>query len=458
MKQSKGKQIGKIITKKVKSSSDLEKISKKVAGIDIASRVHYAAVSPDLTEDCIRYFNAFTADLHSLADWLTELGIESVAMESTGVYWQSLYEVLEQRGFEVILVNARYPKNVSGRKSDVSDSSWIQTLHSYGLLPASFIPSEDVREFRTYVRERQHLIKQKTQHLQKVGKALQLMNVKIQNVISDIEGKLGMQVIRSIAAGEHSVEVLSTFYNKRLKASKEDFTLSLEGNYRADHLFSLKQALAAYDFVIEQMKECETEIEKTLHKWDTGEIVEDENWQGQAKTGRVRKNDYSFDVSTYVKDITGVDLMKIDGFSENTIINILAEVGTDMSRWKNAKHFTSWLALAPRQKISGDKLLGHFKNKHSNRAHQAFKLAAWGLGNSKCHLGALYRSISHRRGAGIAVQAVARKLATIFYTMMKNKTDYQGMTAQEYQELNKKRRLKALQKQAKKMGMKLVGE
>ncbi|EAY23910.1 IS110 family transposase [Microscilla marina] len=198
MKKSETKIKSSKASKKVNLSDELTKVRLKVAGVDIANNIHYTAVSPHLTKDNIRNFGAFTADLHRMADWFSELGIESVAMEATGIYWQSLYEILEDRGFDVVLVNARYPKNVSGRKSDVSDCSWIHTLHSYGLLPASFIPTQDVREFRTYVRQRQQLTKQKVQHMQHVGKALQLMNVKIQNVISDIEGKLGMKVIRAM--------------------------------------------------------------------------------------------------------------------------------------------------------------------------------------------------------------------------------------------------------------------
>lgn len=373
-------------------------------------------------------------------------------MESTGIYWMGLFEILEQRGFKVLLVNARYPKNVSGRKSDVSDCEWIQQLHSYNLLPGSFVPDEPTRELRTYVRQRHRLVNQGAQQLLRIGKALQLMNVKFQNIISDIGGKLGMQVIRAIVAGEHSATELAKFHNKRLKASKEEFTLSLQGNFRPEHLFSLKQALQTYDFIQQQVSDCEEEIEKILHKWQTGEIIDEQNWQSLQKTKAIKKNEYSFDANSYLKEITGVDLTEISGLSENTVLTILAETGTDMSKWDNAQQFASWLSLAPRPKISGDKLLGHFKDKNNSRAHQAFKLAAWGLNNSKCHLGAMYRRLSAQRGSGIAVKAVARKLSVIFYSMMKYKTEFRYTSAQEYKKKNEKKELELLQKKALKMG------
>lgn len=438
-----------------KLSNQLEMINPNVAGIDLGNQAHYVKVSPDLTDQPIRRFGTFTADLHALADWLEELKIESVAMESTGVYWMGLFEILEQRGFQVLLVNARYPKNVSGRKSDVSDSEWIQQLHSYGLLPGSFIPDDPTRELRTYIRHRQQLIEQKAQQLLRMGKALQLMNVKFQNVIADLGGKLGMKVIRAMVAGEHSATELAKFHTKRLKVSKDDFILSLQGNFRCEHLFTLKQALQTYDFIYEQIKVCEEEIEKVLHKWQTAEVIDDQKWVSRQKTKKVKKNDYSFDVNAYLKDIVEVDLTQIPGLTENTILTILAETGIDMSKWKNAQQFASWASLAPNPKISGDKVLGHFKSKHSSRTNQAFKLAAWGLSNSKCHLGVMYRRLSAKKGSGIAVKAVARKLATIFYSMIRNKTEYKHTSAQEYQKKNEQRDFKRLQQKALKMGYQL---
>lgn len=269
-------------TKTVQSTT-LPMVNAKVAGIDIGNEAHYVSVSPQLSVENVRKFGTFTADLEALATWLLDLGITSVAMESTGVYWINVFEVLESKGLEVLLVNARYPKNVSGRKSDVSDSQWIQQLHSYGLLPASFIPSEDVRELRYYVRQRSTLVSNKAQYLQRIGKALQLMNIKLQNKIARLDSKVGMEIVRAIAKGEQDPAILANFHTKAMKVSKEELIASLRGNYRKEHLFALKQSLACFDFMKEQLLECEQEIEKLLQKWQTGEIIQEEAFESQAK-------------------------------------------------------------------------------------------------------------------------------------------------------------------------------
>jgi transposase len=437
------------------TDSELTMLNEKVAGIDIGNEAHYVSVSPRLCADPVRRFGTFTADLEAMADWLVSLGIESVAMESTGIYWLNAFEVLEARGIAVLLVNARYPKNVSGRKSDVSDSRWLQQLHSYGLLPASFIPESAIRELRAYVRQRGSLVVQKAQVLQRIGKALQLMNIKIQNKIARLDSKVGMQIVRAIAEGEQKVEVLAKFHTERMKVSQADFQAALQGNYRSEHLFVLKQALAAFDFFKAQILECEQAIEQILQKWQTGEEVKPEDFVSQAKTTQVRQNDYRFEVEGYLQAITSVDLLAIKGLSESNLLTILSETGLDMSRWESAKHFTSWLGLSPKPKKSGDKVIGHIRQKHPSRANQAFKLAAWALHSSKCHLGALYRKLSIRKNTGVAVQAVARKLAVIFYTMLKNKTDYQNNSADEYEKKEQERRQKRLEKEAKKLGFSL---
>lgn len=440
------------MAKKKQIQSELSTINLKVAGIDIGNTAHYAMVSASLTANNIRKFETFSRDLEDLAQWLLDLGIESVAMESTGIYWQNLYDVLESKGFELLLVNARYPKQVSGRKTDVSDSAWIQQLHSYGLLPGSFIPSESTRELRHYVRQRNSLAKQKGQALQRMGKSLQQMNVKLQNVVSKLETDIGMRVVRAIAEGETNPKVLAEFYLERLKASKEDFEKSLEGNFKSVYIFSLKQSLATYDFLQAQMQECEQEIEKILHQWQTGEVIESEHFKSQKKKRRVRQNDYHFEEKEYLQEVLGTDVLAIPGISGKVALDILSETGTDMSPWKSAEHFTSWLGLAPKNKISGDRLLGHFKSKHKGRANQAFKLAAWSLHSNKSHLGALYRRLSVRKHSEVAVQAVARKLAVIFYNMVKHKTAYRPESAQNYDSKRQERERKILENKAKKLG------
>jgi len=437
-----------------KKKKNFQVINPNTAGIDIGNDAHYVAVSPDLVESNVRTFGTFTADLENLGDWLVSLGIESVAMESTGIYWLGIFEVLERKGLEVVLVNAHHLKNVPGRKSDVRDCQWIQQLHSYGLLGASFIPDEATRELRYFVRQRTSLQKEKSTKLQHIGKALQLMNLKFQNVISTIEGKVGMQVIRAIADGEQKPSKLVKFYSKRMRCTKEEFKASLEGNYRREHVFALRQSLIHYNFLKDQMMECEREIEKILHLWEQGEIINDkENFAGKPKKRKAKRNEYSFDAGSYLKSILGVDLTEVKGVSELTIIEVISETGIDFTRWKTAKHFTSWLGLAPRPKITGGKVVGHSKAKDKSRAHQAFKLAAWSLHHSSCHLGALYRRLSIKRGSPIAIHAVARKLAVIFYTMVKNKTEYKPFSAEEYEAKRKADKLKRLQKEAKKLNL-----
>ena len=413
--------------KKSKALRPLQVLNAKVAGIDVGASCHYVCVGA-LSEESVRRFGTFTEDLDELADWLVGLGVESVAMESTGVYWVNLYDVLEERGLAVCLANARCVRNVPGRKSDVSDSQWIQQLHSYGLLTGSFIAQGKVRELRAYVRQRETLEKQKALQLNLMGKSLQLLNVKLHQVSSKLEVQACMAIIRAIVAGERDVKVLATHRHPQMKASAEQFEKSLHGNWRAEHLFSLKQALTFYDFVKERMLECEQQIERAL-----SEMNQEPECTPRAKGKRVRQNDYAFQVKGYLHELAGVDLTRIEGLDEKTVLTILAETGTDLTRWKSAGHFTSWLGLAPRTKKSGEKVIGHFKQSVANRANQAFRMAAWSLGHSKCYLGAFYRKVSARKGGLTAIKATARKVAVIFWNMMCRKTEYEVHSPADYE-------------------------
>jgi transposase len=399
-----------------------------------------------LAEDSVKRFGTFTADLEALADWLVALGVESVAMESTGIYWVNLYDVLEGKGLKICLANARYVRNVPGRKSDVSDCVWIQQLHSFGLLSGSFIAEGKIRELRAYVRQRETLEKQKGTQISLMGKSLQLLNVKLHQVTSGIELQVSMNIIRSIVAGERDSKKLSAFRHPQMKASKEDLEKSLQGNWRKEHLFSLQQALTFYDFIKEQMLLCEREIEDTL------QAINGKEGDGPSPKKATRQNEYAFDVKSHLKEAVGTDLTAIKGLDEKTILTILAETGTDLSRWFSAGHFCSWLGLAPRQKISGEKVLGHFKQSVANRANQAFRLAAWSLHSSKCYLGEFYRKLVFRKGSNIAIKATARKLAVIFYNMVIKKTSFEPHSKEEYNEKFRERRIKKLQKEAAKMG------
>ena len=414
------------------------------------------AIDEELDDRPVRLFDSFTENLHQIADWLCAKGIESVAMESTGVYWVHLYNILEERGIEVLLVNARHLKNVPGRKTDVADCMWLQQLHSYGLLRGSFIPAKQLRELRSYVRQRDSLITRKGTQLNLIGKSLNLMNIKFGKVISDLEGVTGMQVIRAIAGGEKDPYALAALCsNKRLKATKREILLSLEGNYCKEHLFSLNLALNAYDFYRGQIEECELEIESVLQAL-TQEKGEDLCAEVQVKTRKARKNQYSFNVSEYLQGIFGVDLTRIPGLDEKSVLGIVSEVGTDLSKWKDHKHFTSWLGLAPYPKISGGKVLGHYRKKTNNRAGQMFRLCARTMHSNKGELGMFYRRLSHRKGKVMANKAVANKIARIFYNMVIRQEEYDPQRMVQQEAKRQARQLRKMQKMAEQMGLKLV--
>ena len=438
--------------KRVKQSTKsrpLSVLNQQVAGIDVGASVHYVCVG-SLSDESVRRFGTFTQDLEELADWLVSLGVTSVAMESTGIYWVNLYDVLESRGLELCLANARYVRNVPGRKSDVSDSQWIQQLHSYGLLSGSFIAEGKIRELRAYVRQRENLEQQKGIQIALMGKALQLLNIKLHQIASGTELKTSMNIIRAIVKGERSTKELAKFRHPQMKVSAEDFEKGLQGNWRTEHLFSLKQALTMYDFIKDQMLECEKEIERTL-----GEINGGSGYESRNKTKAIRQNDYSFDAKSYLQEIVGVDLTQISGVDEKTILTILSETGTDLSKWKTAQNFTSWLGLAPKPKITGEKIVGHFKHSVANRANQAFRMTAWALNKSKCYLGSFYRKLAVRKGSSVAVKATARKIAVIFWNMMTKKVEFETRTQAEYEIKYQDRQLKNLEKMAKRLGMTL---
>ena len=374
-------------------------------------------------------------------------------MESTGVYWVNLYEVLEQNGIQICLANARYVRNVPGRKSDVSDCQWIWQLHSFGLLSGSFIAEDAIRELRAYVRQRESLEQQKATQLNMMNKALQLLNVKLRQVLSKTETLDGMNIIRAIVDGARDGAKLSeAFYDPQMKSSKEDLSRALQGNWKREHLFCLKQALSCYDFAREQMLLCESEIERCLTVLNGAEGDENES---RKKGGRIRQNDYSFKAVDYLKELTGVDLTALDGLEEKTIITIVSETGIDLSKWKSARHFSSWLGLSPRPKKTGEKVRGHFKGSVAGRAGQAFRSAASSLHHSKSHLGSFYRRLAFRKGSFAAIKATARKISVIFWNMMTNKEAYRKETASGYEQKLQGLQIRRLEKQAARLGMTL---
>lgn len=431
----------------------LEQINLNAAGLDVGDDEIWACVPAGRDELSVQSFPTFTADLHRLADWLTQCKVDTVAMEATGVYWIALFEVLESRGFEVYVVNPRYLKNVAAQKTDVLDCQWIQQLHTYGLLRPSFQPPEQIGALRAVVRHREMLVRYRSAHIQHMQKAMQLMNLKLTNVLSDITGVTGMAIIRSIVAGERNPHVLAQYRDPKCKMSEAEIAKSLEGNYRREHLFALQQALELYDIYEAQMKACDAELEAMYSAFDT---VDSDVEPPEPKNGKRRKNQAHFNVATELYRVTGVDLTRIDGIDALTAQKILSEIGWDVSPWRTVKHFTSWLGTAPRNDISGGKVLRRTSKKTQNPVTQALRVAAQSLARSNSALGAFYRRIRARHGARQAVAATAHKLARIIYSMLKNRTPYVDPGPDYYDQRYRNRAIRNLEHKAAKLGLQLV--
>jgi transposase len=424
---------------KTKRRNELERMNLDAAGIDIGSEFHYVAVPEDRDEQPVRRFGCFTFDLRSMAEWLRKCNIKTVAMESTGVYWIPVFQMLEENGFEVILANAYHLKNVAGRKTDVKDCQWIQQLHTYGLLSGSFQPEAEVKILRTYIRQRDKLIKDRSAHIQRMQKSLVQMNIQLHKVISDITGLTGMNIIRSILAGERDPLTLAKMKNGRIKNSTEIIAKALDGDYKDDLLFCLRQEVSHYDFVNRQIEECEREIEAALDDMTEGKGIEPGS-----------KN-----IREKLTDTCGVDLTKIDGIDVHSVETLISEVGIDMSKWRTEKHFGSWLGLSPNTKISGGKVLSRKTKKVVNRASTAFRLAAWGVANSKSALGSFYRRIKARSGAPVAITATGYKIARMFYKCLKDKVEYIDVGADYYEKKYRERVINNLAKKARELGFRL---
>lgn len=442
----------KINLKTVKSRAALAITHPNAAGIDIGSASHFVAVPPDRDETPVREFPSFTADLHALADWLKACKVDTVAMESTGVYWIALFELLESRGFTVMLVNARHVKNVSGRKSDVLDCQWLQQLMTYGLLSGAFRPADQVCVLRSLWRQRAMLLRSQGRSVQHMQKALTQMNVQLANVISDVVGVSGQKILRAIVAGERDGHVLGAMKDVRIRASTDEIAKSLQGNWRYEHLFALKQALGAFDFIGTQLVECDKEIELQLQRLQAhdGEPAKDGKRRGKAS------NAPKFDLHSQLFKMCSVDLTRIDGINVTTALAVISETGTDMSRFATVGHFTSWMGLCPGTKITGGKVMNGKTRRCANHAAQALRLAAAGLRTSQSALGAYYRRMSSRMDKPKAVAATAHKLARLIYTMLTKGQEYTDQGQDYYEERYRQRVLRQLSLRAQKMGMKLV--
>lgn len=435
----------------------LPPLNLNAAGIDVGSAEHYVAVPPDRDPQPVRKFDSFTADLHALADWLAACGIETVAMESTGVYWIGLYQVLESRGFEVKLVNARHAKNVPGRKTDVADCQWLQQLHTFGLLRNSFRPDDQICVLRSLLRQRENLIAAAATCVQHLQKALVEMNIQLANVISDITGETGLAILRAILAGERDPVRLARLKNPHIKASADTIARSLQGNWRDELLFILGQSLWLYECYQTKIAECDLHIESHLQsfaaKADPVQTPLPPPKRGRQPHGGNRPD---FDLRTHLYRLAGVDLTRVDGLDVLTIQTVISEVGVNMSPWNTEKHFTSWLGICADNRISGGKVLKRKTRKVVNRAATAFRLAAWNLQRSKSALGANYRRLRARLGAPKAITAMANKLARIFYRMLKYGQEYVDKGMEYYESKYKEQQLKWLQKQAKTLNMQII--
>jgi transposase len=435
-------------------SPQLEQVNLNAAGIDIGSEEHWVAVPAGRDPDGqdVRCFAAFTADLHALADWLERCGIDTVAMESTGVYWIPLFELLENRGFEVCLVNPSHLKNVPGRKTDAVDCQWAQMLHSFGRLRASFRPEEEICVLRGYLRQREMLVKYRSHHIQHIQKALEQMNIKLHKAVSDITGVTGMAIIRAILDGERDPLELAQHRDRRCKNPIEVIAKSLEGHWRAEPLFALGQAVELYDAYTAQLDACDAQIE--AHMKGLEDAGGDHPPPSRKST--TNRSQPSFDAHSELYRMIGVDLTQIDGSAATSALGLVSEVGIDMSAWPTEKHFCSWLTLCPGNKVSGGKRLSGRTRRSSSRAKQLFKLAARSLENSRSALGAYYRRLKARLGAPKANTAVAHKLARIFYNMLKHRTAYVDVGQDYYETRYRDRVVQSLQRRARALGYELT--
>jgi transposase len=422
-----------------RSPTLVTQINPHVAGIDCGAAEHHVAVPPDRDPQPVRAFKTFTGDLRRLVDWLIACGVTSVAMESTGVYWIPVFELLECRGLEVRLVNARHLKHVPGRKSDVSDCEWLRDLHSVGLLRGSFRPTDGIVALRAYLRHRQTLVESAGSYIQRMQKALVQMNVQLPLVVSDITGLTGMRIVRDIVAGQRDPVQLAEHRDPHCRASKADIIAALTGHYRPE--------LAA----------CDQAIEQQLQTLTAALAAPAAALPAPRVTRRLSKHEPGFDIRSPLHRLTGgVDLTQIDGLGPYQALKLVGEIGTDMRRWPTEKHFTSWLALAPNNRISGGRLLGSRTTPSANRAAASFRLAAMSLGRTQTALGAFYRRLAARIGKPQAITATARKLAVLVYRVLSGTLVYGDPGADDYDRQQRTQTLRRLRRRAVDLGFDLV--
>lgn len=432
----------------------LEVVHPKAAGIDVGNEEHYVAIPPSLDDDPVRRFDCFTEDLESMADWLVERGITTAVMQSTGVYWMALYDILEKRKINVFLVNARDTKNLPGRKTDVLECQWLLKLHVYGLLKNSFLPADQILTMRTYWRQRQQHIADASRCTQHIQKAFTPMNVQLANVLSDVCGFTGKSIIRAILKGERDPKELAKLRDPRVKVSQEVIAKSLHGNWREDLLFILKQEFESHQSFEEKIKQCDARLYEHMQLME--ERADPKSLGECPRSKRPRGNVPDFDLRDQLYRIAGVDLTAIDGVNVLTAQTIIAEVGYDMSRFAEEGNFVSWLNLAPNNRISGGKVIGRDRRKVVNRAGQGLRQAASTLLRSQSYLGAQFRRLRAKLGSPKAVKAMAAKLARIIYRTLKFGQVYVDRGSEAYEQSYRQGQIKFLTKKAAELGLEIV--
>jgi len=443
--------------KEARPFASMARINPHAAGIDIGAHENWACVAVSETEQAVQCFGTYTADLHALAAWLREHQVCTVAMESTGVYWVPLFELLEHEGFQCHLISAAAIKRVPGRKSDVLDCQWIQTLHMYGLLAASFRPEADLVALRTLLRHRAQLVEHRAPHILHMQKALLQMNLQLSQALSDVTGETGQKIIRAIVAGERDPQRLAALRHYHCKKDKAEIAQALTGTWRAEHLFVLQQSLALFDFYTTQLARCDAEIERTFAlirpEWNVPVPTPELHLKARSHSKNAPD---AVQARQHLRRLTGVDLVAVDGFSESLAQSLIAEIGTDMGKWEDDKHFGAWLGLAPKNDISGGKVLVSRTLKTKNRAGQIFRLAARSVLRADCAFGAFYRRLKARLGPAQAIVATAYKIARVVYHMLKHKVEYRDEGAATYERQHQERQRRKLERQAAKLGFKLV--
>jgi len=402
----------------------LDIVHPNAAGVDIGGSEHWVAINPELDEKPVRCFQCFTEDLQQMADWLIERGVRSVAMQSTGVYWIPVFEILQQRGLEVYLVNARHTKNLPGRKSDIAECQWLLKLHTFGLLNNSFQPSDEVRRARTLWRHRGGLVAQASSTIQRMQKALTEMNIQLSNVLSDLSGVSGMRIVRAILDGQRDPKALAALADPQVKASKQVIAKSLEGNWRQELLFVLGQEVEMYGMYQDRIAACDRELQQQLRVRASKVDLQAQPLGPRPKGKRARGNAPKFDLRSELYRISGVDWTQVDGIDVQVAQSVIAEVGVDLEAFPSERNFASWLGLCPTNDSSGGRVLNRRTPKVVNRAKVAFRQAASSLIRSQSYLGAQYRRLRTRLGAPKAITAMARKLACLFYRLLKQGKQY----------------------------------